>query len=135
MSRHRSLIETQANISQIEEFQESRRIESDRFETYMRNEELVRSRALHCWLKAADVDSDQYHFAKLRADYPETGKWLLKHAAFKQWFDPHYAIVPPLLWLNGIPGAGKCSNSAHNRIPALTASRKDHSCVTRHRRS
>lgn len=132
MSRHRSLIESQASISQIEEFQESRRIAGNRFETQTRNEELVRSRALHGWLKAADVDSDQYHFAKIRADYPEIGKWLLKHATFKEWFDPQYAMAPPLLWLNGIPGAGKCSNSVHNRIPALMASREDHSCVTRH---
>jgi len=108
MSRHRSLIETQANISQIEEFQESRRIDNDRFETHMRNEELARSRALHSWLKPADVESDQYHFSKLRAEYPGTGKWLLKQKAFEEWFNPQYANVPPLLWLNGIPGAGKC---------------------------
>lgn len=112
MSRHRSLIESQANISQIEEFQESRRIEDDRWETHMRNEELIRSRAVQSWLKAADVDSDQYDLSKIRADFPGTGRWLLDHSAFIDWFNPQYPNIPPLLWLNGIPGAGE--RSRHN---------------------
>ncbi|KAF2178004.1 putative zinc finger protein [Zopfia rhizophila CBS 207.26] len=107
MARHRNLIESQASLSQIEAFQESRRIEDDRFDAQMRNENLGRSRAVYGWLKAANVDTDQYHFSKIRADYPGTGKWLLDNSTFKDWFNHQFPMIPPLLWLNGIPGAGK----------------------------
>src|SRR6266480_7825722 len=99
MARHRSLIESQASISQIEDFQESRRIEDDRFETEMKNEDLRRSRAVYNWLRATNVDTDQYRFSKIRADYPGTGRWLLDNTSFKEWFDLQFPTIPPLLWL------------------------------------
>ncbi|KAF2807330.1 putative zinc finger protein [Mytilinidion resinicola] len=107
MSRHRSLIENQATLSQIEDFRESRLIENDRFEAEIKNEELRRSHSVYNWLRATSIDTDQYHLSKIRADYPGTGRWLLVNPTFKKWFDPQYATIPPLLWLNGIPGAGK----------------------------
>jgi len=110
MARHRSLIESQASLSQIENFQESRKIEDERFETAMRNEDLRRVQVVCNWLRSASVDSDQYHFTKVRADYPGTGRWLLDNPSFKEWFDPHFPIIPPLLWLNGIPGSGESSS-------------------------
>ena len=110
MARHRSLIESQASLSQIEDFQESRKIEDDRFAAAMENEDLRQSKAVYDWLRAASVDSDQYHYTKIRADYPGSGRWILDNASFKEWFDPQFPTIPPLLWLNGIPGAGKFSS-------------------------
>ncbi|KAF2492653.1 hypothetical protein BU16DRAFT_551492 [Lophium mytilinum] len=107
MSRHRSLIERQATLSQIEDFQESRRIENDRFEAEIKNEELRRSHSVYNWLNATSIDTDQYHLSKIRADYPGTGRWLLANPTFHDWFNPQFGAIPPLLWLNGIPGAGK----------------------------
>ena len=82
----------------------SRQIEDDRFD----HEELRYLQTVHLWLKAASVDSDQYTFSKIREDYPGTGQWLLDNTLFKEWFDPQYPTIPPLLWLSGIPGAGNC---------------------------
>ncbi|QDS77800.1 hypothetical protein FKW77_005655 [Venturia effusa] len=46
----------------------------------------------------------QQEAAKRR--YTDTGKWLLADDTFKRWFDLDHCIEP-LIWLNGMPGAGK----------------------------
>jgi hypothetical protein len=107
MARHRTLIESQATLSQIEDFQESRRIEDERFEAEMKNQDLHRSQAVYNWLRATSIDTDQYQLSKIRAEYPGTGRWLLDNPTFKEWFDPQFPAIPPVLWLNGIPGAGE----------------------------
>jgi hypothetical protein len=96
MARHRGLIESQASLSQIEDFQEVRRFD-----------DLRQSQSVYSWLRPSNVMNDQYHHIKLRASYPGTGRWLLQNHTFKEWFDPQYPTIPPLLWLTGIPGGGK----------------------------
>ncbi|KAK4867343.1 hypothetical protein LT330_000853 [Penicillium expansum] len=107
MARHRALIESQASLSQIADSQESRRLVDDRHNAEVQYQSLRRSRTVFNWLRAPDVEGHQYNLTKTRADYPGTGRWLLDNQAFKDWFDPNYPSIPPLLWLNGIPGAGK----------------------------
>ncbi|KAI1147252.1 putative zinc finger protein [Nemania diffusa] len=107
IARHRSLIESQANPSQIEEVRgqslASRKIQNDQLD----EQDLQRIRDVNNWLRAPNVEVDQNNYTKARAEYPATGKWLLGTTLFKEWFDPQFAAIPPLLWLNGIPGAGK----------------------------
>ncbi|KAJ5426653.1 hypothetical protein N7465_001723 [Penicillium sp. CMV-2018d] len=107
MARHRALIESQAGLSEIADSQESRRLVDDRHNAEVQYESLRRSRTVFNWLRAPDVDGNQYNLTQTRADNPGTGRWLLDNQAFKDWFDPNYPKIPPLLWLNGIPGAGK----------------------------
>ncbi|KAF5593766.1 zinc finger C2H2-type integrase DNA-binding protein [Fusarium subglutinans] len=59
------------------------------------------------WLRAIDPAADQNVFCKIRAEYPGTGGWLLGNHLFDGWLDPKFAKIPPLLWLTGLPGAGK----------------------------
>jgi hypothetical protein len=103
---HRRLIESQANHSQIKVFQESRRLEDSELETKIESQSLHRLQAVNSWLKATNVEDDQYHFSKVRSDYPGTGRWLVDNTSFQDWFHPQYPKIPPLLWLNGMPGAG-----------------------------
>ncbi|KUM58863.1 hypothetical protein ACN42_g8284 [Penicillium freii] len=107
MARHRALIESQAGLSEIADSQESRRLVDDRHNAEVQYESLRRSRTVFNWLRAPDLDGNQYNLTQMRADNPGTGRWLLDNQAFKDWFDPNYPKIPPLLWLNGIPGAGK----------------------------
>ncbi|CAI7590736.1 unnamed protein product [Penicillium crustosum] len=107
MARHRALIESQAGLVQIADSQEARRLVDDRHNAEMQYESLRRSRTVFNWLRAPDVDGNQYNLTQTRAGNPGTGRWLLDNQAFKDWFDPNYPKIPPLLWLNGIPGAGK----------------------------
>jgi hypothetical protein len=106
LPRHQQLIESQANLIQIEESQQERRLEEMRFEASMEIEELQRLHAVSNWLKPTDVEADQTRFRKIRTAYPTTGRWLLKDQRFIDWFNPQYPAIPPLLWLNGRPGAG-----------------------------
>lgn len=72
----------------------------------MRNEEMAQTVVVSQWLKSPHTDLDQYNFTKVRADYPDSGTWLLDNQSFKEWFDPSFPKIPPLLWINGIPGSG-----------------------------
>jgi hypothetical protein len=57
------------------------------------------------WLGATNQIDDQEKGAAIRAEFPASGKWLLKQDQFKAWFDRDFCSAP-LLWLNGMPGAG-----------------------------
>jgi hypothetical protein len=108
LGRHRSLIESQEDaLTQTQESQERRREEDKRFEAAMKNEDMRRAREVFNWLRSTDVETNQFHFSKILAGYPDTGRWLLNNPYFQEWIDPHFPTIPPLLWLNGIPGAGK----------------------------
>lgn len=82
-------------------------MEGEQTRTEMDNEDLKRRQAVYTWLKFIDMENEQYHFAKIRAQYPSTGQWLIDHTTFKEWFDPRFTTLPTLLWLHGNPGAGK----------------------------
>jgi len=56
------------------------------------------------WLCALDVQ--HRHEDASTSRYGNSGEWLLKDSRFVKWFDFDYC-AEPLLWLSGIPGAGK----------------------------
>ncbi|KAF7532343.1 hypothetical protein G7054_g8019 [Neopestalotiopsis clavispora] len=107
IARRGSLIESHATPAEIEEaresIQESRQAEINEFDE--QNER--RFGDVRKWLGQANAEVDQSTYVQVRAEYPGTGQWLLDNQSFKEWFHPRYATIPPLLWLNGIPGAGK----------------------------
>jgi hypothetical protein len=103
IARHRLLVESQANLIHIEESQEEHQLEERRF---IHLEEQRRLHAVTNWLRPTDIEADQTRFRNIRKGYPTTGAWLLQDLRFKEWFDPQYPAIPPLLWLNGMPGAG-----------------------------
>lgn len=69
-------------------------------------EDLRRRGAVQDWLSAANVEEDQEVKASVRAEYLGVCGWILDHRSVQAWHDsnPHSL---PLLWINGIPGAGK----------------------------
>ncbi|KAI4598575.1 hypothetical protein KJ359_002988 [Pestalotiopsis sp. 9143b] len=103
----RSLIESQATPAQVEQFQEIMQ-QSQRVEDGQLNEQdSQRNRDVLTWLRPPKVHEDHDIFVTKRASYPATGQWLLANTLFEEWFDPRFPTIPPLLWLSGIPGAGK----------------------------
>jgi hypothetical protein len=108
MGSLRALIESKASLIQIRAFQESCRKEDDQFQTMIQNEALRRRQAVYRWLVGArSVEYEQDRHSQTRMNYPSSGRWLLQHRNFKEWFDPQYATIPPLLWLTGDPGSGE----------------------------
>jgi Cdc6-like AAA superfamily ATPase len=100
MKDHRSLIVDNTSLAEFRSNRENRekRIIEERDE---KNEQ--RFRELRTWLQGADFEHD--HDTLRRAQLPGTGRWLFENTQFKRWFDP--LSTYSLLWMNGLPGAGK----------------------------
>jgi hypothetical protein len=58
------------------------------------------------WLSAPVAALDQEAAAEVRREYPASGQWLLQDSKMTVWMDFNNSLVP-MLWINGIPGAGK----------------------------
>jgi hypothetical protein len=105
LRRHRRLVEGQANLAQFEEFQRARVTAEAEFRNLQDAEQRHRRITVRDWLSAANTDIDQEKGANVRSDYPNTGRWLLANHHMQAWLNPEFCSTP-LLWLNGIPGAG-----------------------------
>ncbi|KEZ43202.1 hypothetical protein SAPIO_CDS4876 [Scedosporium apiospermum] len=104
--RHKSLIESQATLAQFEEICSIRKQQAEQL-TFQREEAVKRrAQAVRAWLAAESMTVHQDHFSALRHEYPGSGEWILKKNRVRQWLDVGSA-AGPLLWLTGIPGAGK----------------------------
>ena len=100
------MIVNQANLSRMQKSLDERKIRDQQFREIAEAENDRKLRGIHMWLRATSFVNDQDEFSKLRAEYPGTGRWLLDNPKFKEWFEPTCQSIPPVLWLNGIPGAG-----------------------------
>jgi hypothetical protein len=58
------------------------------------------------WLSSADMRLDQEAYVSIQHEHPTTGRWVLENPTIKSWSDPANDLTP-LVWINGIPGAGK----------------------------
>lgn len=105
IQRHKTLVESQAAVAHFEEAQEARQCAKD---AALKAEEAEKRRVMIAvteWLAPPDSKGDQQQYSKIRSEYPNTGRWLLKASKVKKWLDNLNTEVP-LLWLRGIPGAG-----------------------------
>jgi adenylylsulfate kinase-like enzyme len=106
MGHHRHLIESRASIMQYEAIQKliqdaERSFSSDRVAEVDR-----RLREVKLWLSHFDSKVAHESHQEARKSTPGSGRWLLKKKAFLEWFAPE-RFHAPILWLSGIPGAGK----------------------------
>ncbi|KAF6818826.1 zinc finger protein [Colletotrichum plurivorum] len=103
LSQHRVLLLGQTTLSEARRARsaEEARISDERAE---RDRRLRRE--LFVWLQSANTKNDHHRFQAIRSEFPNSGYWLFDKPEFKSWFDT-FPPIPGLLWLNGIPGAGK----------------------------
>lgn len=90
----------------MQAFEEARQASENEQNRQMQLEEQKQSRRVFEWLRAPNTDIEHENLLRIRKEYPNTGAWLLENPSFKEWIDPDYAKIPPLLWLKGIPGSG-----------------------------
>lgn len=106
IARHRELIESKANLVQIQESRDARLQSQASFAALEREQNLAKMLSVVNWLSAADTVLDHEDFASRRQYTPDSGRWILKEPKVKDWLDPANSSVP-IFWLHGIPGAGK----------------------------
>ncbi|UPL01667.1 hypothetical protein LCI18_012601 [Fusarium solani-melongenae] len=104
IARHRELMRTEVRFEEIRAADDARQRELKHFalvEEAAIRQEYSTLRA-HISPKTYDHDLYRHH-----ADVCEgTGKWLFRDQSFKDWID-HSKGTTRILWLKGIPGAGK----------------------------
>jgi len=118
--RNQHLVESQANLIQFKQLKEANLAHFEQLfqelhaarlkaEAESRSiEDMEKSRrlgTLRAWLSAAPASSDYENFIRKLKDYPESGLWLANDDRIQSWLNPD-TCGSPLLWVNGIPGAG-----------------------------
>lgn len=104
--RHRELIESTANLEQIQESRDARLQSQAAFSALEKEQKYSNTIAVVAWLSSADPSEDHDAFLKAKEDFPDTGQWILRDPKIMEWLDASDCSVP-MFWLNGIPGAGK----------------------------
>lgn len=62
--------------------------------------------AVKQWLSSFDNLSEQERHQRQRAECPKSGRWLFQEESFDNWRNFNFCSTP-MLWMTGIPGAGK----------------------------
>ncbi|KAI1410433.1 hypothetical protein F5Y13DRAFT_167760 [Hypoxylon sp. FL1857] len=106
LKRHKDLIESHATIVQYEEIQKIRESAKREFEAHLRAETDRRRLRVIQWLSPFNVGSLQEQYRETRSICDNPGRWMIDSSRFQKWFNPNRCPWP-LLWINGIPGAGK----------------------------
>jgi hypothetical protein len=106
LQRRKELLASNASLLEFQAAQEERAAVEKQFEEMERQEEKRRRIAVAAWLDGAKSRLDQHDAKAEREAYPQSGRWLLDRSQVKAWLDCDSA-AKPLLWIRGIPGAGK----------------------------
>ena len=103
--RRKELIQSGANAVQFQMLEKSLAIAE--LETQRQREVHDRERMsfVRDWLAAAPVQEDHEQSQSVRNAHAGSCEWVLDTARFQTWED--VGSGSPLLWIHGIPGAGK----------------------------
>lgn len=127
LARHKLLVESRANIAEIQEAQAWRAASRNSFATLEDGQRKTRHLEVIGWLSAPNEVLDQEAALKVRSDSPASGQWLLQDSKLKAWMDTKNSLVPSL-WMNGKPGAGEeLRMSSPSQL--LTLPRKDYTSI------
>ncbi|KAI9167944.1 Vegetative incompatibility protein [Paramyrothecium foliicola] len=100
---HRLLLLGQMTLS---EARRTREAEEVRRTQEIAEQENRNRREMYGWLQGSNMKNDHDGYKAVMEEYPNSGRWLLQKREFQKWFD-RFPSTPALLWINGIPGAGK----------------------------
>ena len=129
LRRHKSLIEGGVSIKVFEEIQNIRQFAIIAFEKQIKDQAVRHRDEVQTWLCAFDCETQQQDHRETRKVCKDPGRWLIDDPEFDKWFSSEYCSNP-LLWLNGIPGAGmtfiRTQNKRHVYSQKLKARRYLH---------
>lgn len=105
LDRHKELVDREASTTHIAEARAARQAAQKAEETTRAYREKQNLLQIKIWLGPVDYDA---FLAKLRSPYSTiTGLWFVQENGVQEWLDKT-DNSKRLLWLTGIPGAGKC---------------------------
>ncbi|KAK5987844.1 hypothetical protein PT974_11978 [Cladobotryum mycophilum] len=104
IGRHTTLMRNQVRLEHIREEHEHRQRAFEHFETTQRSNRRQEYNIIKTDLSPKSYDTELY---RIRGGFCEgTGNWLKQDNDFKKWLDVDDRSIR-ILWLQGIPGAGK----------------------------
>ncbi len=121
LRQHRQLIVEQAGLLHYQQYQTDsqendrhmRQYEQDRQEKLIRLEKQEEAEvqrkylAVLEWFSGAQSTVEDHHtFQLTRSQYTGSGDWILNDEKVQNWIEPD-TPVSSILWISGIPGAGK----------------------------
>ncbi|CAI6333480.1 unnamed protein product [Periconia digitata] len=107
LRRHKELVESRATIAQYRRYKEDVTELKKKIEELILQERMKKMKAVKEWLAVGSrPQQDHAGFQRIRAEFPSTGRWISKHEYFKEWLGMDVPPTP-IIWLFGIPGAGK----------------------------
>ncbi|KAJ2988150.1 hypothetical protein NUW58_g4128 [Xylaria curta] len=106
IARSRRVIEGNVSYKELEEVQNIRASSLQTFRANKAAQDASRRVVVMQWLSSYSCETDQARYRKTRSICHSPGEWLLKDSRFQNWSVAEFCS-DPLLWLNGIPGAGK----------------------------
>jgi hypothetical protein len=98
-------MENDVSIEEFENIQKSRRVAISDFEKEIKDQDKLCRDTVNAWLCPFSWENQQETHRNTRSVCKDPGRWLLNDPRFQDWLSPDYCSKP-LLWLNGIPGAG-----------------------------
>lgn len=105
LHHHRELIESQANLLHIRQYQADRLAMVAQLDSLEETERQKKYVAIMAWILGVDTKLDHDSACEARTGYPRSGRWILRNFEFQNWKEAD-TPVSSILWLNGIPGAG-----------------------------
>jgi hypothetical protein len=105
LQRHKALIESHANVLEIQAASTARELAEKAFQEAASARKDNQRIAVRTWLSARNVQLDHDGYTGVREAYPSTGLWVLQKTAIVAWHDNEHPSGS-LVWIHGIPGAG-----------------------------
>lgn len=106
---HGRLVESHANLVEFAKLYHQGEIQQATAEAEIQRQKQEEGRnrriAVQQWLSAASADADQEKGVTTREGNPGSGRWLLGNNQVQGWLSSDFCSAP-VLWVNGIPGAG-----------------------------
>lgn len=105
IGRHTTMLRNEVRLEHIQAEYDARAREIENFETLQESTRRLEYRGLETAMAAMFYDAK---LNSLRGRLCEgTGNWLLRHHDMSRWLTPAEQDSPKVIWLRGIPGAGK----------------------------
>lgn len=119
LERSKRLLFSSANIAHIQEAQDARLRTEESFKEQRERARKERRMTAQTWLNAFQHRNQQDELRSLRKKYPETASWLFTSSVWRNWWTSN-GDDERVLWLSGIPGAGKplqAKAGRHSSVP------------------